>query len=145
MIDSDEDGDLSDEKALAPYRVEHEHATFSAEARLNYGINVYEDGNRLSIVADCGAHGTHVAGIVAANFPGQPELSGIAPGAQIVAVKIGDPRLGSSSTGTGEERGLVAVLRNKCDLINMSYGGRPRRRTARAWSGSTARSSTSMA
>ena len=38
-------------------------------------------------------------------------------------MKIGDTRLGSSSTGTGTMRGLIAVLQNKCDLINMSYGG----------------------
>ena len=40
-----------------------------------------------------------------------------------VAVKIGDTRMGSSSMGTGQARGLVAVLENHCDLINMSYGG----------------------
>ena len=28
--------------------------------RLNYCLNVYEDGERLSIVTDCGSHGTHV-------------------------------------------------------------------------------------
>ncbi len=123
VIDTDEDGDLGDEKALAAFRLEHKYGTFSDEARLNYGINVYDAGKRLSIVVDCGAHGTHVAGIVAAHYPDQPELNGIAPGAQIVAVKIGDTRMGSSSMGTGEERGLVAVLRNKCQLINMSYGG----------------------
>ncbi|MDF1702946.1 MAG: S8 family serine peptidase, partial [Planctomycetota bacterium] len=123
VIDTDEDGDLGDEKALATYRLEHEWSTFSDEDRLNYGVNVYDKGNRLSIVVDCGAHGTHVAGIVAAHYPDKPELNGIAPGAQIVAVKIGDTRMDSSSTGTGEERGLVAVMRNGCQLINMSYGG----------------------
>ncbi|MCH2149142.1 MAG: S8 family serine peptidase, partial [Phycisphaerales bacterium] len=52
-----------------------------------------------------------------------PDLNGVAPGAQIVSVKIGDTRLGSTSLGTGEVRGLIAVLQNECDLINMSYGG----------------------
>ena len=123
VIDTDEDGNLGDEKALAAFREERQYGTFSKEDRLNYGINVYDDGNLLSIVADCGAHGTHVAGMVAAHVPGKPELNGVAPGAQIVAVKIGDPRAGTSSMGTGSERGLVAVQRNRCDLINMSYGG----------------------
>lgn len=123
VIDTDEDADLADEKALSTYRLAQEWATFSDEARLNYGINVYDAGKRLSIVVDCGAHGTHVAGIVAAHYPDKPELNGVAPGAQIVSVKIGDTRMGSSSMGTGEERGLIAALRNGCQLINMSYGG----------------------
>ena len=123
VIDTDEDGDLSDEQALTNYRDERQHATFGKKDLLNFAVNIYEDGDLLSIVADVGAHGTHVAGIVAANYPDRPEINGIAPGAQIVSIKIGDSRLDSTSVGTGEVRGLVAVLRNKCDLINMSYGG----------------------
>ena len=122
-IDTDEDGDLGDEKAMTNYRVAREYSTIGRREAFNFAVNIYEDGDLLSIVADCGAHGTHVAGIVAGNYPEQPELNGIAPGAQIVSVKIGDSRLGSSSTGTGEVRGLIAAIRNKCDLINMSYGG----------------------
>ncbi len=122
-IDTDGDKDFSDEKALTNFRDEREYGTFSDVDLLNYALNIYGEGDVLSIVADAGAHGTHVAGIVAANFPDQPELNGMAPGAQIVAVKIGDTRLGSSSVGTGVTRGYTAVLQNKCDVINMSYGG----------------------
>lgn len=123
VIDTDEDGDLSDEKAMTNFRTEREFSTFGKLDLLNYVVNIYDNGNLLSIVADCGAHGTHVAGIVAGHFPDEPELNGIAPGAQIVSVKIGDTRMRSSSLGTGETRGLISVLQNKCDLINMSYGG----------------------
>lgn len=122
-IDTDEDGDLADEDLMASYRIERQFDTFSDEDLLNYAVNVYQDGDLLSIVTDSGSHGTHVAGIVAAHFPGRPEMDGLAPGAQLVAVKIGDTRLGSASCGTGEIRGAVAVLENRCDLINMSFGG----------------------
>jgi tripeptidyl-peptidase-2 len=123
VIDTDEDGDLGDEKAMTNYRVAREWATFDAESLYNFAVNIYQDGNLLSIVSDCGSHGTHVAGIVAANYPNRQEMNGIAPGVQIVSVKIGDTRIGSSSMGPGQARGLVAVLENRCDLINMSYGG----------------------
>lgn len=122
-IDTNENSDLGDEKLLTNYRQERQYATFSDIDMLNFAVNIFEEGNLLSIVTDSGAHGTHVAGIVAAHHPENPELNGLAPGAQLVAVKIGDTRLGSSSMGTGETRGLIAALQNKCDLINMSYGG----------------------
>ncbi len=123
VVDTDEDGDLDDEKLMTNYRLEGQWSTFGEFDLLNFAVNIYEDGKLLSIVADCGAHGTHVASIVAAHVPDQPELNGVAPGAQIVAVKIGDTRMGSSSMGTGSVRGLIAVRDNNCDLINMSYGG----------------------
>ena len=42
--------------------------------------------------------GTHVAGIVAAHFPSNPALNGVAPGCQIISCKIGDGRLGGFHT-----------------------------------------------
>lgn len=123
VLDTDEDGDLADEKLMTNYRAERQYSTFDDEGLLNYALNIYDKGNLLSIVADCGTHGTHVAGIIAAYHPDHPEQNGIAPGAQIVAVKIGDTRVGSNSLGTGETRGMLAAIENKVDLINMSYGG----------------------
>ena len=122
VVDTDADGDLAEEKAMTNYRDELQWSTFGGGAELNFGVNIFEQGNRLSIVADGHPHGTHVAGIVAGNFPGQPELNGVAPGAQIVSIKIGDTRLGGMETAAGLERGIIRTIQDKCDVINMSFG-----------------------
>ena len=122
VLDTDEDGDLRDENVLTDYRMHRQTAVLPHDSLMHFSVNVYDEGHTLSIVTTSGAHGTHVAGIVAAHFPDQPELSGVAPGAQIVSVKIGDGRLGGMETAAGIERGIRAVLRNRCDLINMSFG-----------------------
>ena len=52
------------------------------------------EGARTAICVDAGAHGTHVAGIIGAHFPEQPELNGVAPGCQARSPVLGgcDPR-----------------------------------------------------
>jgi tripeptidyl-peptidase-2 len=107
---------------LTNFRDCRRYGTFSAEDACNYVLNIYDEGNTLSIVVDAGSHGTHVAGIAAGYHPENPALNGVAPGAQIVSCKIGDTRLGSMETMVGLTRALITVLENKCDLINMSYG-----------------------
>lgn len=60
-------------------------------------MKVYEDVVQIVVG---GEHGTHVSGIIGGYYEDQPELNGIAPGCQIVSVKIGDARLGTMETGS---------------------------------------------
>ncbi|MCA9209821.1 MAG: S8 family serine peptidase, partial [Planctomycetales bacterium] len=131
-IDTDEDGDLRDEKLLTNFRDERQYGTFANGAALNFAINIEESGERLSIVVDSGEHGTHVASIIAGFHADSPQRNGVAPGARIVSVKIGDPRLGSMETAESIARGLAAAVRNHCDAINMSYG-EPTHSPNRGW------------
>lgn len=116
------DSEIATIPALASYKEEQQYSFLSAVDMLAYTVSIYSEGNVLSIVANAGSHGTHVAGIIAAHDPNQRELDGVAPGAQILAVKIGDSRLGSMETATGLIRGMQAAIDAGCQVINMSYG-----------------------
>ncbi|KAL8007278.1 putative peptidase S8A, tripeptidyl peptidase II, peptidase S8, subtilisin, Ser-active [Plasmopara halstedii] len=121
-LDTSETGTFTGIPLMTNFKLERQYATFSNESQLNYVLNIYDDGNILSVVNDVGAHGTHVAGIVAAYYPEQPECNGVAPGAQIVAVKIGDGRLEGMETTSALSRAILAVMDANVDVINMSYG-----------------------
>ncbi len=122
-VDTTETGDFTSAVLMTDYRVNRQYSTFSKLDNLNYGVNIYDEGTILSIVVDSTPHGTHVAGIVAANYPDEPECNGVAPGAQIISLKIGDSRLGSMETGVGLMRGLIEAVKRGCHIVNMSYGG----------------------
>uniref|UniRef100_V5IDQ3 Tripeptidyl-peptidase 2 n=2 Tax=Ixodes ricinus TaxID=34613 RepID=V5IDQ3_IXORI len=122
VVDTSEKGDLESCTLLGTYRETLEFATLSKEDSLNYAVNIHDDGNLLEIVGNSSTHGTHVASIAAACFPDQPERNGVAPGAQLVSIGIGDIRLGSMETGTALVRAVVKVLETGCHVINMSYG-----------------------
>ena len=121
-IDTNQDGDLRDEDLLEDYSINQRYSHFGPETLTNFAVHTYNDGNLLSIIIPSSAHGTHVAGIIGANYPESPGRNGIAPGAQIISIKIGDTRLDGMETGIALQRALRMVKESGCDLINMSYG-----------------------
>ncbi len=66
-------------------------------------------------------HGTHVAGIIAANGDGTGRMTGVAPAAKLLDVRV------LSSQGSGSDdwvaKGVLAAVENGADVINMSLGG----------------------
>ncbi|KAJ1730195.1 hypothetical protein LPJ61_003141 [Coemansia biformis] len=121
-IDTAESGDLSDAPALGAYRHTADVALLSKRRLLYYTLNFYDNGRILSIVTSVGSHSTHVAGILAANHPEEPQNNGVAPGAQLLSLMIGDHRVGSMETGVGLTRAVNAIVEHRADLANMSFG-----------------------
>lgn len=114
--------DLTHLRPMTDFHVERHFEQFGSQDLLTYNVNFYEDGDVLSLVTVSGSHGTHVAGIVAASHPDNPDLNGLAPEAEIVSLKIGDARLDSLETHKALLRAATAILDTKCDLANMSFG-----------------------
>lgn len=121
-IDTSESGDLEKCNVLGTYSETYDVAVLTPSDRMNYVVNIHEEGNLLEIVCSISSHGTHVASIAAAYFPDEPDKNGIAPGAQIVSIAVGDIRLNTMETGTALMRALIKVINSRCDVINMSYG-----------------------
>ncbi|XP_022822336.1 tripeptidyl-peptidase 2 isoform X2 [Spodoptera litura] len=125
-IDTSECGDLASGPFLGEYSVTQEHTHLTPFDEMTISINVHDEGQTLEVVGMCSTHGTHVAAIASGYFPDEPERNGVAPGAKIVSLTIGDSRLGSMETGTALVRACIKVMelskKMKIDVINMSYG-----------------------
>lgn len=113
--------DLRSKPRMTDYRLEREWSYFGEMDLLTFSVNIVGDGDVLSIVTLSGTHGTHVAGIIGAKTQ-DPATDGVAPGTEIVSLRIGDARLGSMEQGQALLRAAQALIDTRCDVANMSYG-----------------------
>ncbi|KAJ3175362.1 tripeptidyl-peptidase II Tpp2 [Irineochytrium annulatum] len=121
-VDVTERGDLHDAPLLSGYSESQTYASFGPDTMLNFSVNIYDEGEMLSIVTLSGTHGTHVASIAAGCHPTDRRLDGVAPGATLVSLKIGDGRVKGTETGIGLVRAAIELCRLKCDVANISFG-----------------------
>jgi tripeptidyl-peptidase-2 len=137
FIDTNGDGSLADETPLADYLVRRETFTFRlrtgapGSGPITGAVNLGADSAgrpRLSLVLDTAAHGTHVAGIAAGHdLYGVPGFDGVAPGAQIIGLKIADDARGGLSTTGSMISAMEYAARFAADhhlplVLNMSFG-----------------------
>uniref|UniRef100_A0A1I7UA81 Tripeptidyl-peptidase 2 n=1 Tax=Caenorhabditis tropicalis TaxID=1561998 RepID=A0A1I7UA81_9PELO len=121
-IDTSFRGRLGICNVLGTFRETGDYAYLTEKDSVVYTVRVSPDGNLTEIVVPSGAHGSHVAGIAAANYPDNPQKNGLAPGAKILSLNIGDLRLGAMETGQAMTRAFNMCAEMKVDVINMSFG-----------------------
>jgi subtilisin family serine protease len=135
--DSDNDGSMADESPMTTYKVNHDigyfgHDNPATQVRESVPFTVQPMTEpdpvtgfffvNVGIVA--GAHGSHVAGITAGNSLFGGQMSGAAPGAKIVAVRVCLFVAGCTSHALIEGM-IYAVETDHVDVVNMSIGGLP--------------------
>jgi subtilisin family serine protease len=137
VIDRDGDHDLAGEPVLRSYEKGFQHVRLGGggdpsreSAKVPVSVRLGEDAPRrieLHIVA--GSHGTHVAGIAAGfGLNGKAGFDGIAPGAKVLSLKIGDSALAGGATVTEsmkkalEFAGKWAREKGVPVVANVSYG-----------------------
>ena len=134
-VDTDGDQHIDDERALRDYHVHFD--TFQLRGgekhfdrqMLTFALNIVPEDMIVSLHFDDNGHGTHVAGIAAGrNINDQDGFNGIAPGAQLISLKIGNGTYEGGCTVTGSMKKALEFAENYARIhktpivINISYG-----------------------
>ncbi|MDT0379386.1 S8 family serine peptidase [Streptomyces sp. DSM 42041] len=144
-VDLDDDGNFGDQKAMKPYKDGFQIGWFGEDdpnteiaERIPFVVEIRKDvpmdpygGDWVGKKADFvnigvveSAHGTHVAGITAANGLFGGEMDGAAPGAKIVSSRACSWSGGCTSVALTE--GMIDLVTERgVDIVNMSIGGLP--------------------
>ncbi|OAN14356.1 S8 family peptidase [Exiguobacterium undae] len=94
------------------------YADFAGRVRMDLG---YDFVNRQRLAIDDHGHGSHVAGVIAANSNNTYGMSGINAKASIIPIKVlSEDNYGSNSNIA---KGIMHAVKNKAKVINMSIGG----------------------
>ena len=142
-VDTNQNGDFTDEELRRPYAENHqvghfgtdnpatgvrESVPFVVEYRQNVDLTPANmpgqkaDFVNIGIVSD--AHGSHVAGITAANGMFGGAMDGAAPGAKIVSSRA--CLFNGGCTNVALVEGMIdLVVQRHVDVVNMSIGGLP--------------------
>ncbi|MDQ2701191.1 MAG: S8 family serine peptidase [Actinomycetota bacterium] len=143
LVDTDRDGDFTDQTSLIDYKVSgdigklgtddpdtriKEEMTFAVgTARSDYEPGT-DEGSWLNIGIAGGSHGSHVAGIAAANRMfseggAESEMGGAAPGAQVMSIQV--CLVDEGCVGSAMVDGMLYAAENDADVANLSVGGLP--------------------
>ncbi|MDJ0379806.1 S8 family serine peptidase [Streptomyces sp. G-G2] len=144
-VDTDQDGDFTNNEPMKPYKDGYQIGYFGTDnpatdvaERIPFTIEIRKDvpmdpygGDWVGKKADFvnigiieSEHGTHVAGITAANSLFGGKMNGEAPGAKIVSSRACSWSGGCTNIALTE--GMIDLVVNRhVDIVNMSIGGLP--------------------
>ncbi|MBX9398358.1 S8 family serine peptidase [Streptomyces sp. TRM72054] len=139
-VDLDDDLDFTDDTAMKPYKDGFQIGYFGTDnpateivERIPFVVEIRKDVvyNAAGAKADYvnigvieGSHGTHVAGITAANSLFGGKMNGAAPGAKLVSSRACTWSGGCTNVALTE--GMIDLVVNRgVDIVNMSIGGLP--------------------
>lgn len=134
-LDLDGNGDFAGERVVRPYHVAQELIALQGGrpdrdlALLSLAAEVDWRKQTAQLHFCDGSHGTHVAGIIAGyRMFGQDGWDGVAPGAQVLSLKIGHNARSGGATPSGafaaalEFAGAWSSRHNRPVVLNASYG-----------------------
>ncbi|MGY1580544.1 S8 family serine peptidase [Streptomyces sp. MN13] len=139
-VDLNDNLDFTDDEAMKPYKDGFQVGYFGTDdpateiaERIPFVVEVRKDvvynasgakADYVSIGVIEGSHGTHVAGITAANGLFGGEMNGAAPGAKLVSSRACTWSGGCTNVALTE--GMIDLVVNRgVDIVNMSIGGLP--------------------
>ena len=131
--DTDMNGSIDEEKAMFDYKYNYDVFSFVSPISSKtppYTMSAYVENNNLIINTNDGAHGSHCAGIAAGyKIYGADGNNGIAPGAYIASLKLGNNQLSGGSTTTESMKkaylygiDFMKEAGFKYAVFSMSYG-----------------------
>jgi subtilisin family serine protease len=130
-VDVNQNNSFADEQAMTDYKVRYDIGTFGTDnpateirEALPFVVQTDSANDWVNIGIVSGAHGSHVAGIVAANKMFGGAMTGAAPGAKLVSIRV--CVFAGGCTASALVNGMIfAVETAKVDTLNMSIGGLP--------------------
>ncbi|WP_149181413.1 S8 family serine peptidase [Streptomyces sp. TRM49041] len=139
-VDLNGNGDFGDDAAMKPYKDGFQVGYFGTDnpytdvvERIPFVVEIRKDvvyngagdkSDYVNIGVIEGSHGTHVAGIAAANSLFGGRMNGAAPGAKLVSSRACTWSGGCTNIALTE--GMIDLVVNRgVDIVNMSIGGLP--------------------
>jgi len=130
-IDANANGDLSDEKPIRNYKEKFDSFVFPRISGLSVftlALNIFPEEKKVTFHFDDGSHGTHCAGIASGFNIGSAGFNGVAPGAKVISLKLGNNNYTGGATVTESMKSAylyadkISKERKEPCIVTMSYG-----------------------